>query len=478
MPAGKRHQSNTILFTLILFVALFIVASVVAVVFYTKSEDNRTRLLQLEGTTNELATVEERNRLSTIVGDKLAASYLGTLQEFHDKAAVMILGMPVESTSAEAKSLKLTRDVVKTVELAQGYMDAEKIDPNTGLIPIINKLTAALNNTQASNIRLQDELNKVRKNYEQVTAQLQATEKTLTEEKNTYFQQSQQVAANYKELEDQRNQAADERVETVQGQLNQERNNVRSLNQELLLTQAKLDQTQGKYEIYKKQITDIKPDPNRAIEAYKPDGRIILVDDASGVVHINVGKNDHVYKGLTFSVFDKGASLQSEDAFKAEIEVFGVSDKWSQARIVKSNPRNPVVTNDTIANLIWDAQTPGTFVLAGDFDLDDDGFVDADATDRIEDLIRRWGGLISVDINIDTDYVIVGNKPVVPKKPTFEDLEVDPLAQERYNSAEERLSRYSAITERAESLMLPVFTYNKFLYLIGYTGQIGKPDAF
>ena len=42
MPAGKRQQSNTVLYTLILFVGLFIVSSVLAVVFYTQAEENRS----------------------------------------------------------------------------------------------------------------------------------------------------------------------------------------------------------------------------------------------------------------------------------------------------------------------------------------------------------------------------------------------------------------------------------------------------
>ncbi len=42
MPAARRKQSNAMLYTLIIFVGLFIVATTVAVFFYVKAEDYRT----------------------------------------------------------------------------------------------------------------------------------------------------------------------------------------------------------------------------------------------------------------------------------------------------------------------------------------------------------------------------------------------------------------------------------------------------
>jgi len=218
--------------------------------------------------------------------------------------------------------------------------------------------------------------------------------------------------------------------------------------------------------------------PDLATQACEPDGAIILVDNMSGVVQINVGKKDHVCKGLTFSVFDKGTIVKSKDAFKAEIEVVGVAEQYSMACVIKSNPDNPVSIDDAIANLVWSAGEPKRFVLAGSFDLDGDHFENADAAVRIMSLIRRWGGVVESSVKANTDYVIIGSKPKVPAKPTFKTLELDPLAEDRYNTAVQRLSIYTAVKESAQLLMIPTFEYNKFLYLIGYTGQIGKPDAF
>ena len=85
MPAGKRHQSSSVLYTLVLFVGLFIISSVLAVVFYTKSEDFKDRLDMLETSTDELANADERLKLGSLVGSRDSGSYLGQLLNYHKR---------------------------------------------------------------------------------------------------------------------------------------------------------------------------------------------------------------------------------------------------------------------------------------------------------------------------------------------------------------------------------------------------------
>jgi hypothetical protein len=477
MPAGKRQQSNTVLYTLIIFVAFFIVSTVFAVIFYTKSEDYKASLMSLESETSDIVAASERSKMSTLVGAKASGSYMNTLIGFHDRATQILLGSPVATTTAEAKLEKMEIAVAKCVELAQPHLTLQ-LDPNTGVVPVLEQLVAAMNALKTTNTTLAANFEQERQRYTSAKAESLANENKLTQDKDTYFKQSQTVASDYKSLETEMSKAADDRVDNVQSQLNQERDSARTINQELLKTKAELDQTRNKMGEALDKMAAIEPGPDRAASAYQPDGQIILVDNGSGVVHINVGSKDRAYKGLTFSVFDKGATVKNEDAFKAEIEVVGVAKQYSMARIIKSNPTNPVTIDDTIANLVWSAIEPQSFVLAGSFDLDNDGFVDADATDRITNLITGWGGVIESSVNAKIDYIILGSKPNLPPKPTFEALETDPLAEDRYQAATKKLANYAAVQEKAQALMVPMFEYNKFLYLIGYTGQIGKPDSF
>ena len=66
----------------------------------------------------------------------------------------------------------------------------------------------------------------------------------------------------------------------------------------------------------------VKAPPVSNVAADQPDGRVILVDRQAKVVHISIGRDDHVYRGLTFAVYDKGQSVTKNGKGKAEVEVF------------------------------------------------------------------------------------------------------------------------------------------------------------
>jgi len=271
---------------------------------------------------------------------------------------------------------------------------------------------------------------------------------------------------------------SDERVQTLMSQLEEERANLKKLNDELLKTQAELKMTQDRMKHALDQLQQIKPSPDREVAAYKPDGKIILIDDQAQVVHLNIGTDDHVYRGLTFSVYDRNASIPTDGKGKAEVEIFGVAKNISAARITHSQKKNPIALNDIVANLVWDSDKTNIFVVAGEFDLNGDEVIDRNAIEQIKALIEKWGGKVVDTISVDTDFLVLGGPPQVPPKPTFEDLEVDPMANEKYEAALQRFNHYKEVQSQAEALWIPIFQYERFLYFIGYKEQINKPGAF
>ena len=125
---------------------------------------------------------------------------------------------------------------------------------------------------------------------------------------------------------------------------------------------------------------------------------------------------------------------------------------------------------DVVANLIWDSDKTNVFVVAGDFDLDNDGVIEFDAVDKITALIEKWGGKVADDVSIDTDFVVLGRVPKVLKEPAREGAETDPTAMQQYNASLRRLEHYKEVQSRAEALWIPIFNYERFLYFIGYKG--------
>ena len=118
------------------------------------------------------------------------------------------------------------------------------------------------------------------------------------------------------------------------------------------------------------------------------------------------------------------------------------------------------------------------FVVAGEFDLNADGNIDYEAADKIKALIEKWGGKVADDISIDTDFLVLGTTPTVLKKPTFEQMEIDPMAMEKYEASLQRLTSYQEVQTRAQALSIPVFNVERFLYFIGYKTLSARPGAF
>ena len=144
MPAGKRQQSDAMLYTLVAFVGLFIAATTVAVIYYVKFEDQREIAKDSKSELEKWASLsEQRKGLGKIVGTiPRGKSGVGTMVDYLDGTVSLIIGgLPVD-TSAGVRFDTANRKTTETLELlAQEYIDFENIDPNTtGLIRIIEKL--------------------------------------------------------------------------------------------------------------------------------------------------------------------------------------------------------------------------------------------------------------------------------------------------------------------------------------------------
>lgn len=500
MPPGKRRQSNAMLYTLIIFVGLFIAGTTVAAIYYVKAEELRTRGQELQQEMDRLATREEVRTMPGIVGAKMPGqSNVGTLVEYLNDMVRLVKGAPVQVTSAEVKISNVTQAIGPLIANASNYIslpmagpatidpnaaDPNMADPNAVAAPqvalttVIRELLAELEHTMSQRDVAEQELAKLRQRFDDAIATMEQNKQELTAKVDEYRQQVDTIKAEYEDLKLLVQQNSDERVETLLDQLEQTKADGKQLNQDLLRTQAELNVAQGRLQGALTQVGEIEPPPDKEAPAFKCDGKIILVDEASGVVRIDLGSDDRVYQGLTFSVYDSGAAIPRDGKPKAEVEVFAVDRQASAARVLSSNRKNPILTGDMVANLIWDAGRENEFAIAGEFDLNGDGGADYDAIRRIGTLIERWGGSVSREVTATTDYVILGDEPEVMLEPTLDQLAVDPTAMEKYNAAKQTNEQYNQIRQRAEALWVPVFSYDRFLHFTGYASRVGKPGAF
>jgi len=300
----------------------------------------------------------------------------------------------------------------------------------------------------------------------------------LLAEKEGYRRQVDSIKKDYNDLETLLEKTSEERVQALMAQRNEERANSEQEHQEKLQIQAQLEMTQDKMKSLQDELHKIVPLPDGEVVAHKSDGKIILVDNPSKVVHLDIGRDDRVYPGLTLSVYDKNMPIPKDGKGKAEIEVFSVEKNISAARIIKSEIKRPIILDDIVANLIWDSDKTNVFVIEGDFDLDGDGKIDKDAADKIKSLIGKWGGKVANAISIETDFLVLGRPPSILIRPTVTELEMDPMAMERYEASRQKRALYGEVQNQAKALLIPVFNYERFLFFIGYKTQSGTAGAF
>jgi hypothetical protein len=478
MPARRRKQSNAMLYTLITFVGLFIATTTTAVIYYVKAEEHRTARADLQREMQELANDSERGKLSGMVGDRLPrTSYMGSMVAYVDDALTLIVGGVPAPDSAEIKAKNAHKAVANALDLAKNHIDIG--DPNTmGLIPAIKSLAAELDNAIQARLdtekRLVEQLERLKK-ADEVNA---AESERLLAEKAKLEAQVTTIEQDYVELSALLRQTTTEQVQTLTKERDQAKDDLKALNDTLFLAQAELKTAQDKMKLAQDKVARIEPGPDSGVLAHQLDGKVILIDNEAQVVHLNIGSNEHVYPGLTFTVYDRGTSVPKDGKGKSEIKVFDVSKTYSAARIVESEINKPILEGDVIANLIWDADRTNVFVVAGDFDIDNDGQLDADGVDKIERLVKKWGGEMTDSISINTDFLVLGNQPTVLRKPTLEEEEIDPRAVAKYEASLQELRRYNQLRAQAQTLWIPVFTYEKFLYFVGYNSQVSQAGAF
>lgn len=466
------------LYTLIVFVGLFIASTTIAVIYYVKAEEYRTARDNLQSEIDSQATRTERQDIGKNIGLRLSGkTWLGTMIEYLNDMVTLIVGGVPESTSAEVKVKQANTESETALKLAREYIDFQ--DPNTiGLVPIIKGLTSELKSTKNLQLETQKQLENLQKEFENSNKANIEKEQTLLAEKEKLMQEVENAKQEYKKLQDLLRQSTAEQVKNLTVQLQELTAVNESLEDKLNLKEAELAEARLEMKAAKEEVAKIVPAPDKEAMAYKPDGKIILVDNEAKVVHLNIGSNDHVYRGLTFTVYDRGTSIEKDGKGKAEIKVFDMAETYSAARIIDSELTQPILIDDIVANLIWDSTKTNVFVIAGDFDLNGDGTFEYNAIERITALIEKWGGKVDDTVSIETDFIVLGQVPRVPERPTLEEQQIDPTAMQKYEASLQRLDRYNIIQDRAQALWIPIFTYDRFLYFIGYKTQAEEAGAF
>ena len=132
-----------------------------------------------------------------------------------------------------------------------------------------------------------------------------------------------------------------------------------------------------------------------------PDGQLYQVSTDVGKVWVNLGRKNHLQKGLVFNVFQpiKGGKKQ----LKGRVEVSKVHESYAECTIVDQvdADRLPFTAGDLVTSPFYDTKEPPVFVLAGD------GLVNGDVTlDFVKAKLESYGVEVVTDVDIHTTYLV------------------------------------------------------------------------
>lgn len=203
------------------------------------------------------------------------------------------------------------------------------------------------------------------------------------------------------------------------------------------------------------------------------DGRIVGVNAAARQVYINIGRRDRVVLGMTFEVYSEPSAIvpnqQGEyPRGKGTIEVIRIEETSSVARIIRENAGATILSGDVIANAIYDPKKTYTFTVYGNFDTNNDEVFTQQEMQDIRGLIESWNGRLTDDITGDTDFLVLGTRPILPPQPKPD----DPVELiQRWVQLSQQAAKYDELFDKATRAGIPILNQNRLYTLTGVHGR-------
>lgn len=483
-PVSPQQGSRAGLITaLVIFVVLFVTATVLAIYFNTKWKASEIAVTQTEAkyapaaNDTDLTLPVVRAAQLPQTGIELALAQRDTLAKIIDGSAT---GNADAITAHTAQALT---DVRGTLTQGLGTKDAngkvteppivKELAGNDNVLSSLARLAKALvaqkaltdqavaasEKAKADAVAANDSVAKAISEKEEAVKAAQAK---FTADAATEKTRADAVVASVEDIKTS-TKSDIEKVGAAQGvlqaELTKQESAVKTLAEQL---------NRAKAQIAKNRLDTSRP-------LIHPAGQITRVP-GDNICFINLGQGDQVSPGMTFEVYDKKKGLppvtgadnapdSDLPAGKASIEIIRVLPGTSECRIIKQTAT--IVEGDLILNFIYNTHGKFNFVVYGDFDLANTGQATPGDAEIIKRLITQWGGRVQDTPSVDTDFVVLGKTPVVTP---LSDAP-GPLEQSRFDAARKALEAYGKTLDLARELHIPVLNQNRFLYFVGYYDQ-------
>lgn len=199
------------------------------------------------------------------------------------------------------------------------------------------------------------------------------------------------------------------------------------------------------------------------------DGQVIGLDATDRTAFINLGREDRLTLGMTFAVYTDASALKPDadgnlPAPKGTLEVIRIDQDTATCRILSEKKGSTMIRGDVIVNAAYDPKKVYKFVVYGNFDANRDGrFTPQEAAD-VRSKIAAWRGEVMEDLTGDVDFLVLGDRPVLPPDPS-RNAPIEVLQE--FIRLKGIRDRYDDLQRRAAESAIPVLNLNRLDTLTG-----------
>ncbi len=521
---GRSSGITTVHIWLIVFVALWLVSTVIAVLLYTERAELQDALVAAEEDAQRYMGKAEEAHFGSYLEQATAKLSLARVLDNERAALAQLIGMNEAVGAAE------TEQEINALmaELAEGVPEGTLLHklPGSDLKTAIKRLGNAWKEQDESLDEAKKELAAAQEslNRERAARQKDAKgfEKDLAKLSKENADLKTANAAALAKLDTQI-KALQRRITQTQDRLGKK---LVAKEKELGDAEAERVKLEGKVAQMRLELMAFRPSVPRMGLAAEADARVVRAQADEDLVYIDLGKRDNLTLGLLFEVFSpaahvelvsgKGEGETSEEGGaesgregtaagqdqsrkaapgdnlmrgKAKIEVVGIHASTSECRVVETRTGEQIVPGDLVLNPVYDRHRRYKFAVEGGFDLDGDRIADPQGAEQIKAWIEAWGGeVVALPQTVEevpagagkgrsrlasgwgletVDFLVLGGSPPRPAKDAKGARQQDERAA---------YDRFLAIKKEAQSLSLTLLTQSQFLHFVGRAKR-GSPGA-
>ena len=462
--AGRNAQGAPPPYGLIVLVMLTVIVAAAAVWVYIKWDQSNQELAKVtqrqellltsrQAKSEPYKTVEAQARKAK--GSPTVVGYLlSQLEELRSAVAA----------EAGLSNADIQQQIDAALQGAQASLGQESLS-DLPLVTVVNTLSQAYQTQSQTLAKREQTLALAGTSAKQAYSRMQAIE-TISE----------QYAAKVRSDMQTRQAMVEQYLKGWEANLDELRKNLDSLGETM---RTEKDLAQGKVDSMQKDLNENKRRLQALIDKVQQwrkeggidfgglvtqaDGKIVTMVAGQNIVLIDIGQAEHLPLSLQFEVFSPVERITENTPSKGTLEVVRVGPKLSECQIVHTTPGQSIIAGDLIVNTVYDRQNKYVFRVIGEFDVDGNGRTDLNGAKSVEQLIERWGGEVVPQLQVKTDFLVVGSEPQIPNKPD----ESDQAAMALYEQKLEEYKAYMDTQGRAIDLSIPILNHKRFLYLLG-----------